>query len=104
MRCEGAWVRVYRAHHKADTMTTTGHIAKAHREINGEKGLNDFPTHVVDVVGVGAGVWTAWSSSAFRQCRTTAVRLLSTGSASKLRGPRQSLAREVGELAARSAS
>jgi hypothetical protein len=57
MRREGAWVRVYRAHHKADTMTTTGHIAKAHREINAEKGLNDFPTHVVDVVGVGAGVY-----------------------------------------------
>jgi hypothetical protein len=57
MRREGAWVRVYRAHHKADTMTTTGHIVKAHREINAEKGLNDFPTHVVDVVGVGAGVY-----------------------------------------------
>jgi hypothetical protein len=38
-------------------MTTTGHIVKAHREINAEKGLNDFPTHVVDVVGVGAGVY-----------------------------------------------
>jgi hypothetical protein len=29
MRREGGWIRVYRAHHKADTMTTTGHIAKA---------------------------------------------------------------------------
>jgi hypothetical protein len=39
-------------------MTTTGHIAKAHRDIiNGERGLNNFPTHVVDVVGVGAGVY-----------------------------------------------
>jgi hypothetical protein len=57
MRREGGWVRVYRAHHKADTMTTTGHIAKAHRDIHAEKGLNDFPTHVVDVVGVGAGVY-----------------------------------------------
>ena len=28
MRREG-WVRTYRAHHKADTMTTAGHIAKA---------------------------------------------------------------------------
>jgi hypothetical protein len=57
MRREGGWVRVYRAHHKADTMTTTGHIAKAHRDIHAERGLNDFPTHVVDVVGVGAGVY-----------------------------------------------
>jgi hypothetical protein len=57
MRREGGWVRLYRAHHKADTMTTTGHIAKAHRDIHAEKGLNDFPTHVVDVVGVGAGVY-----------------------------------------------
>jgi hypothetical protein len=57
MRREGGWVRVYRAHHKADTMTTTGHIAKAHRDIHAEKGLNDFPSHVVDVVGVGAGVY-----------------------------------------------
>ena len=46
-----------RAHSKADTMTTTGHIVKAHRDINGERGLNDFPTHVVDVVGLGAGVY-----------------------------------------------
>jgi hypothetical protein len=38
-------------------MTTTGHIVKAHRDINGERGLMDFPTHVVDVVGVGAGVY-----------------------------------------------
>jgi hypothetical protein len=38
-------------------MTTTGHIAKAHREINPEKGLNGSRTHVVDVVGVGAGVY-----------------------------------------------
>jgi phage terminase large subunit len=57
MRREGGWVRVYRAHHKADTMTTTGPIVKAHRDIHAEKGLNDFPTHVVDVVGVGAGVY-----------------------------------------------
>jgi hypothetical protein len=38
-------------------MTTTGHIVKAHRDINDEKGLNDFPTIIVDVVGVGAGVY-----------------------------------------------
>src|SRR5215218_7234643 len=30
MRREGGWVRVQRAHSKADTMTTTGHIVKAH--------------------------------------------------------------------------
>jgi hypothetical protein len=57
MRREGGWMRVCRAHSKADTMTTTGHIAKAHRDINGERGLKDWPTHVVDVVGVGAGVY-----------------------------------------------
>jgi hypothetical protein len=57
MRPEGGWIRLHRAHHKADTMTTTGHIVKAHRDINDEKGLNDFPTIIVDVVGVGAGVY-----------------------------------------------
>ena len=62
MRREGGWVWVHRAHSKADhskadTMTTTGHIATAHRDINGERGLNDCPTHVVDVVGVGAGAY-----------------------------------------------
>ena len=30
---------------------------QGHRDINAERGLNDFPTHVVDVVGVGAGVY-----------------------------------------------
>jgi hypothetical protein len=57
MRREGGWIRLYRTHQKADTMTTTGHIVKAHRDINDEKGLNDFPTIIVDVVGVGAGVF-----------------------------------------------
>jgi len=57
MRREGGWIRLHSAHHKADTMTTTGHIVKAHRDINGERGLNDFPTIIVDVVGVGAGVF-----------------------------------------------
>jgi hypothetical protein len=32
MRREGGWIRVYRAHHKADTMVTAGHIAKAMRD------------------------------------------------------------------------
>ena len=57
MRREGGWIRLYRAHHKADTMNTTGHIVKGHRDINDEKGLNDFPTIIVDVVGLGAGVY-----------------------------------------------
>ena len=34
MRRKGGWIRVYRAHHKADTMTTVGHIAKAMRDID----------------------------------------------------------------------
>jgi hypothetical protein len=29
---------MYRAHHKADTMTTVGHIAKAMRDIDDETG------------------------------------------------------------------
>jgi hypothetical protein len=52
----GRWIRLHRAQHKADTMTT-GHIAKAYRDIREERGVNDFPTIVVDVVGVGAGVF-----------------------------------------------
>lgn len=54
---EGGWVRVYRAHSKADTMTTTGHVVKAMRDINAETGLNDFVDAQVDEVGVGAGVY-----------------------------------------------
>jgi hypothetical protein len=57
MRREGGWIRLYRAHHKADTMTTTGHIAKAMRDIDAEADKNDFVSAVVDVVGVGAGVY-----------------------------------------------
>jgi hypothetical protein len=38
MRREGGWIRVYRAHHKADTMATAGHIAKAMRDIDDEVG------------------------------------------------------------------
>jgi hypothetical protein len=34
MRREGGWIRTYRAHHKDDTMTTAGHIAKAMRDID----------------------------------------------------------------------
>jgi hypothetical protein len=41
MRREGGWIRVYRAHHKADTMTTSGHLSKAMRDIDDEAGKND---------------------------------------------------------------
>jgi hypothetical protein len=56
MRREGGWIRVYRAHHKADTMTTTGHIAKAMRDIDDEVGKNDWARAIVDVPCVGGGV------------------------------------------------
>jgi hypothetical protein len=56
MRREGGWVRTYRAHHKADTMATAGHIAKAMRDIDAEVDKNDWVTAVIDVPGVGGGV------------------------------------------------
>jgi hypothetical protein len=56
MRREGGWVRTYRAHHKSDTMTTTGHIVNAMRDIDDEQGKNDRVSAVVDVPGVGGGV------------------------------------------------
>ncbi len=56
MRREGGWVRTYRAHHKADTMTSAGHIAKAMRDIDGEVDKNDWVTAVIDLPGVGGGV------------------------------------------------
>jgi hypothetical protein len=56
MRREGGWVRTYRAHHKADTMATAGHIAKAMRDIDDEADKNDWVTAVIDVPGVGGGV------------------------------------------------
>jgi hypothetical protein len=49
MRPEGGWISLYRAHHDAHAMTTTGHIVKAHGDINDEKRLNDFPTIILDV-------------------------------------------------------
>jgi hypothetical protein len=54
MRREGGWIRVYRAHHKADTMA--GHIAKAMRDIDDEAGKNDWVRAIIDVPGVGGGV------------------------------------------------
>ena len=56
MRREGAGIRTYRAHHKADTLTTVGHIAKAMRDIDDEAGKNDWVRGIVDVPGVGGGV------------------------------------------------
>jgi hypothetical protein len=56
MRREGGWIRVYRAHHKADTMVTAGHIAKAMRDIDDEAGKNDWVRAIIDVPGVGGGV------------------------------------------------
>ena len=56
MRRKGGWVRTYRAHHEADTMTTAGHIAKAMRDIDDEVDKNDWVTAVIDVPGVGGGV------------------------------------------------
>jgi len=55
MRREGGWIRTYRAHHKADTMTTVGHIAKAMRDIDAEADKNDWVRAIVDP-GVGGGV------------------------------------------------
>jgi hypothetical protein len=56
MRREGGWVRTYRAHHKADTMTTVGHIAKAMQDIDDEAGKNDWVRAIIDVPGVDSGV------------------------------------------------
>ena len=56
MRREGGWMRVYPAHHKADTMTTVGHIAKAMRDIDAEANKNDWVRAIVDVPGVRGGV------------------------------------------------
>jgi hypothetical protein len=54
MRREGGWIRLYRAHHKAYTMTTTGHIAKAMRDIDAEADKNDC-------TGAGRSCGTAYS-------------------------------------------
>jgi hypothetical protein len=56
MRREGGWVRTYCAHHKADTMNTVGHIAKAMRDLDDEPRKNDGVRAIVDVPGVGGGV------------------------------------------------
>jgi len=56
MRREGGWIRVYRAHHKADTMVTAGHIAKAMRDIDDETRKNDWVRAIIDISGVGGGV------------------------------------------------
>jgi hypothetical protein len=53
---EGGWVRAYRSHSKADTMPTTGHVAKANADINAESDLHDLVDAQVCEVGLGAGV------------------------------------------------
>jgi hypothetical protein len=73
MRREGGWIRVHRAHHKADTMTTAGHIAKAMRDIDDEARKNDWVRAIIDVPGVGGESWTVSPSWTCRLCRTTAA-------------------------------
>ena len=53
---EGGWVRVYRSHSKADTMTTTGHVAKANAGHQRRVRPQRFVDAQVDEVGLGAGV------------------------------------------------
>ena len=67
MRREGGGIRTYRAHHKDDTMTTAGHIAKAMREIDDEAGKNDWVRATMEVPGVGAGVVDCCPSWSFRR-------------------------------------
>ena len=71
MRREGGWIRVYRAHHKADTMTTVGHIAKAMGDIDEEAGKNDWVRAIIDVPASVGEWWTAWPSSNCRSRHTT---------------------------------
>jgi hypothetical protein len=53
MRRERGWIRTYRAHHKDDTMTTAGHIAKAMRDIDEEAGKNDWVRAIVEFPAPG---------------------------------------------------
>jgi hypothetical protein len=53
MRREGGWIRVYSVHHKADTMTTVGHIAKAMRDIDDEDGKNDWVGAILEAAATG---------------------------------------------------
>jgi hypothetical protein len=82
MRREGGWIRTYRAHHKDDTMTTAGHIAKAMRDIDDEAGKNDWVRAIIDVPGVGGGVVDRLVELDFRLSLTTAARRPSTESGS----------------------
>jgi hypothetical protein len=78
MRREGGWIRVYRAHHKADTMVTAGHIAKAMRDIDEEARKNDWVRAIIDVPGVGGGVVNRLAELELPSCPTTAARHRST--------------------------
>jgi hypothetical protein len=82
MRREGGWVRTYRAHHKADTMVTTGHIAKVMRDIDDENDKNDWVRAIVDVPGVGGGVVDRLAELDLPVVPTTVVRRRSTKSGS----------------------
>jgi hypothetical protein len=84
MRREGGCIRVYRTHHKADTMATAGHIAKAMRDIDDEAWKNDWVRAIIDVAGVGGGVVDRLSELDLH-CRlfpTTVARHRSTRSSS----------------------
>lgn len=86
MRREGGWIRVYRAHHKADTMTTAGYIAKAMRDIDDEDRKNDWVRAIIDVPGVGGGVVDRLTVRPVR-CHTAESWPLSENSPHRLRKP-----------------
>ena len=56
MRREGGWFRVHRAHHKLDTMETTGHVVRAREDVNAEPQIEQWVEIVVDEDGLGGGV------------------------------------------------
>jgi hypothetical protein len=104
MRREGGWIQVYWAHHKADTMTTAGHIAKAMRDIDNEAGKNDWVRAIVDVPGVGGGVVDRLAELDLPVVPSTAARRRSTRSGSSTLEPRTSGRCGSGSSRARSTS
>jgi hypothetical protein len=56
MRREGGWIRVYRVHHKADTMISPATSPWRRETIDAETDKNDWVRAIVDVPGVGGGV------------------------------------------------
>jgi hypothetical protein len=84
MRREGGWIRVYRAHHKADTMVTAGHMPRPREtsmtklaRTTGYERSSTFPASVGEW-------WTAWPNSSCLSCPTTAARRLSTRNGSSM--------------------